>query len=229
MPEITSVLGNEPGIQYDRPNDKTGGTGTAPINNVIVGIFKRGHTDKLMNITKQNIRAILGYQPENPFYVAVQDALDTNVPSVKVARIVDSGTCAAGGFSVNPNNFPLKPNGTYHIDYRINNGSIQRYTYPHISAQPNINFVYEILNDLINSISLSNPSLIVGGGGGTGYFQKLGYGGIEAAELEDVGIKDPQNITFYSVAGQVNDPILAFFGVPQITIHSCGMKNWDGY
>ena len=89
MPEITTVLGNEPGIQYDRPNDKTGGTGTAPINNAIVGKFKRGRIDQMMNITKQNIRGMLGFEPENPDYVAVQDALDTNVPSVKVLRIID--------------------------------------------------------------------------------------------------------------------------------------------
>ena len=89
MPEITTVLGNEPGIQYDRPNDKTGGTGTAPINNAIVGKFKRGRIDQMMNITKQNIRGMLGFEPENPDYVAVQDALDTNVPSVKVLRIAD--------------------------------------------------------------------------------------------------------------------------------------------
>ena len=89
MPQITSVLENEPGIQYDHANDKTGGSGIAPINNVIVGKFKRGRTDQLLNITKQNIRAVLGFDPTNLSYVAVQDALDTNIPSVKVFRVVD--------------------------------------------------------------------------------------------------------------------------------------------
>lgn len=103
MPHITSVLGNEPGIQYDRPNDKTGGTGTAPINNVIVGSFKRGRTDQMMDITKQNIRAKLGYEPDNPDYVAVQDALDTNIPSVKVIRIADG--CTPTTFSFVPTVF----------------------------------------------------------------------------------------------------------------------------
>lgn len=98
MSNITSVLGNEPGIQYDRPNDKTGGTGTAPINNVIVGSFKRGRTDKLMDITKRNLRARLGFDPKNPFYVAVQDALDTNISSVKVLRVVtDNDDGGEGG------------------------------------------------------------------------------------------------------------------------------------
>nr|WP_314367196.1 hypothetical protein [uncultured Acinetobacter sp.] len=90
MPQITNVLENESGIQYDRPNDKTGSTGIAPINNVIVGKFKRGRTDQLLNITKQNIRAVLGFDPTNLSYVAVQDALDTNIPSVKVLRVVDT-------------------------------------------------------------------------------------------------------------------------------------------
>lgn len=100
MSNITSVLGNEPGIQYDRPNDKTGGAGAAPINNVIVGSFKRGRTDRLMDITKRNLRARLGFDPKNPFYVAVQDALDTNIPSVKVLRIVTNDE--DGGEGGNP-------------------------------------------------------------------------------------------------------------------------------
>lgn len=97
MPHITSTLGNEPGIQYNRPNDKTGGTGIAPINNVFVGQFRRGRTDKMLDITKQNIRAVLGYDPKNPDYVAVQDALDTNIASVKVLRIHSSNAIGCEG------------------------------------------------------------------------------------------------------------------------------------
>jgi len=40
-----------------------------------------------MTITKANIKGLLGYDPKNPDYVAVQDVLDTNVPSVQVVRI----------------------------------------------------------------------------------------------------------------------------------------------
>ncbi|MDH2636784.1 hypothetical protein QDS01_17895 [Acinetobacter nosocomialis] len=87
MPYITKILGNEPGIQYQGTQDKTGTTGAAPINNLIVGQFKRGRLDRPMTISKSNIRALLGYDPKNMDYVAVQDALDTGVPSVQVLRI----------------------------------------------------------------------------------------------------------------------------------------------
>ncbi|WP_454667850.1 hypothetical protein [Acinetobacter calcoaceticus] len=88
MPHITSILGNEPGIQYSGVTDKTGSTGSAPINNIYIGKFKRGRLDRPMTITKANIRGMLGYDPKNLDYVAVQDALDTNIPSIQVMRVV---------------------------------------------------------------------------------------------------------------------------------------------
>ncbi|WP_227606122.1 hypothetical protein [Acinetobacter seifertii] len=87
MPHITKIIGNEPGIQYQGTQDKTGTTGAAPINNMIVGSFKRGRLDRPMTITKSNIRGLLGYDPKNLDYVAVQDALDTGVPSLQVIRV----------------------------------------------------------------------------------------------------------------------------------------------
>lgn len=87
MAYITKVLGNESGIQYQGVNDKTGTTGAAPINNLIIGRFKRGRLDQPMVITSDNIRSTLGYDPSNPDYVAVQDVLDTNIPSIQVMRV----------------------------------------------------------------------------------------------------------------------------------------------
>jgi hypothetical protein len=90
MPHITSILGNEPGIQYQGVTDKTGSTGSTPISNIFVGKFKRGRLDKPMTITKANIRGMLGYDPKNLDYVAVQDALDTNIESIQVLRVKES-------------------------------------------------------------------------------------------------------------------------------------------
>ena len=87
MPHITKILGDESGVQYQGVQDKTGTTGNAPINNMIIGEFKRGRLDKPMTITAQNVRSILGYEPQNPDYVAVVDALSTNIPSIQVMRI----------------------------------------------------------------------------------------------------------------------------------------------
>lgn len=90
MSYITKVLGNESGIQYQGANDKTGSLGNTPINNVIIGSFRRGRIDRPMIITSENIRSKLGYDPTNPDYVAVQDALATKMPSVTVLRVVVS-------------------------------------------------------------------------------------------------------------------------------------------
>ncbi|MEQ1324919.1 hypothetical protein [Acinetobacter soli] len=91
MAHITKVLGQESGIQYQGVNDKTGTTATQSINNLIVGRFKRGRLDQPMVITAENVRSTLGYDPSNPDYVAVQDALDTNIPSIQVMRVYVSG------------------------------------------------------------------------------------------------------------------------------------------
>ncbi|WP_111857818.1 hypothetical protein [Acinetobacter sp. CFCC 10889] len=87
---ITKVLENEVGLQFDRVKDNTGSTGAAPINGVITGSFKRGRTDRQIQVTQSNIKAVLGYDPDNPDYVAVQDALNTGVPYVNVMRIINS-------------------------------------------------------------------------------------------------------------------------------------------
>nr|WP_275903708.1 hypothetical protein [Acinetobacter beijerinckii] len=47
----------------------------------------RGRVDKPMTIHQGNIRGRLGYQPDNIDYIAVQDCLDTGVPSVLVLRV----------------------------------------------------------------------------------------------------------------------------------------------
>lgn len=57
--------------------------------NVIVGSFKRGRTDQPMRIDNQNVRAILGHEPWNPDYVAVLEALKTEIAFVYVMRLVE--------------------------------------------------------------------------------------------------------------------------------------------
>ena len=84
----TKILGEAVGIQrqdiIDRTEEQTaeGLTGA-----VIIGRFKRGRFDAPMEIHQGNIRGQLGYDPKNPDYIAVQDCLDTDVPSVQVLRV----------------------------------------------------------------------------------------------------------------------------------------------
>ncbi|SFT12283.1 protein of unknown function, DUF285 [Acinetobacter bohemicus] len=95
----TKILGEAVGIQrqdiIDRTEEQTtdGLTGA-----VILGRFKRGRLDAPMEIHQGNIRGQLGYDPKNPDYIAVQDCLDTNVPSVQVLRLKSniSGSISLG-------------------------------------------------------------------------------------------------------------------------------------
>ena len=108
------ILGEAVGIQrqdiIDRTEEQTadGLTGA-----VILGRFKRGRLDAPMEIHQGNIRGQLGYDPKNPDYIAVQDCLDTDIPSVQVLRVKESienaicvgatkkitlGTISSGGY-----------------------------------------------------------------------------------------------------------------------------------
>ncbi|WP_249409154.1 hypothetical protein [Acinetobacter sp. NRRL B-65365] len=84
----TKILGEAIGIQSQGTIDKTETqTNVGLTGAVIVGQFLRGRLDQPMAIHQGNIRGQLGYDPQNPFYNAVQDCLDTGVPSVQVLRV----------------------------------------------------------------------------------------------------------------------------------------------
>ncbi|OTG87889.1 hypothetical protein [Acinetobacter sp. ANC 3813] len=98
MPNITEILANESGLQYSGVEDASSKTGSYPNIGAITGVFKRGCYNKPMTITKANQRAMLGYDPENPAYAAIADALDAGLPSVQVLRIKGQ----AGGGALPP-------------------------------------------------------------------------------------------------------------------------------
>lgn len=84
MPQNFTMLDNEVGLQFkqqDIPNDDP------VINPIFVGQFKRGRLDKPMNVTLENIRAVLGHDIRNKDYVAVRDMLDTGIHRVQVFRV----------------------------------------------------------------------------------------------------------------------------------------------
>lgn len=88
MPLVTKVLGAAPGIQYQGFIDQSETPQAASgVVGLVVGTFKRGRVDKPFIVTQESIRARLGYQPENPSYQAVQDALDIGAPVVWVQRV----------------------------------------------------------------------------------------------------------------------------------------------
>lgn len=87
MTNITPIIDQESGIQYQGVEDRSSRTGTYPVIGMITGQFRRGRFDKPMTITNENIKAQLGYDPTNPHYMAVQDVLSSGVPSVQVLHV----------------------------------------------------------------------------------------------------------------------------------------------
>nr|WP_252322626.1 hypothetical protein [Acinetobacter beijerinckii] len=116
----TKILGEAVGIQSQGTVDKT----ETPTNEgltsaLIIGRFMRGRVDKPMTIHQGNIRGQLGYQPDNFDYIAVQDCLDTGVPSVQVLRVGPESnspliSCAGATSMIN---FPsIRGNWRFYID-----------------------------------------------------------------------------------------------------------------
>jgi hypothetical protein len=92
------VLGEAVGIQLRAVENKSGLAVIGRLTNgLIIGKFMRGRTDKPMLIDQKTIRGRLGFEPNNPFYQAVQDALDTGIPSVWVLRVTSVGWQWASG------------------------------------------------------------------------------------------------------------------------------------
>lgn len=87
MPYETEILANESGIQYQGIDNAESETDAYPIQALIAGFFDRGRFDKPMIINQDNIRGMLGHDVKNPYYLAVQDILDSGVPSIQVLRL----------------------------------------------------------------------------------------------------------------------------------------------
>ena len=84
----SKILGEAAGIQYQGVKDEsevnqTGGLTTG----YFVGRFKRGFMSKPFAVTATNFQALLGYDPSNPDYLAVEDAFSRGIPSLQVVRL----------------------------------------------------------------------------------------------------------------------------------------------
>lgn len=85
----TSYLNSAAGIQYQGVKDNSMvNSGQAGVVGVIVGFFKRGQTNQVFEVTADNYRARLGHDPDNKFYLAVQDLFKTGFPVVRIQRLV---------------------------------------------------------------------------------------------------------------------------------------------
>tara|TARA_B100000530_G_scaffold309310_1_gene234999 strand:- start:17978 stop:18325 length:348 start_codon:yes stop_codon:yes gene_type:complete len=88
----SKTLGSAAGVQYQGVIDKTE-TNSLPslANGVVIGKFKRGRMDKPFKVTAVNYQALLGRDPMNPSYLAVEDAFRRGISEVSVLRVGQTG------------------------------------------------------------------------------------------------------------------------------------------
>ena len=88
----TQILGSAVGIQRQKVIDKTESTPLPSLTNgVIIGRFKRGRMDKPFKVTSENYQALLGRDPKNASYLAVEDAFKRGVSEVTIMRVGSTG------------------------------------------------------------------------------------------------------------------------------------------
>ena len=99
----SKTLGSAAGIQYQGVIDKTETNSLPSLSNgVITGRFKRGRMDKPFKVTTSNYQALLGRDPMNPSYLAVEDAFKRGISEVSILR-TGSSSASAGGDTVENN------------------------------------------------------------------------------------------------------------------------------
>lgn len=83
----SNILGAAVGIQNQGVIDKTEGTNLPSTGDaVIAGRFKRGRMDKPFKVTASNYQALLGRDPSNPSYLAVEDTFRRGISEVSILR-----------------------------------------------------------------------------------------------------------------------------------------------
>ena len=83
----TKILGDAVGVQRGDVIDNSETTVLPSLSNgVITGHFKRGRMDKPFKVTSANYRSLLGPDPSNPSYLAVEDAFKNGVNELSILR-----------------------------------------------------------------------------------------------------------------------------------------------
>ncbi len=84
----SKILGAAPGVQYQGNKDLSETNSPSTLTSgLIVGRFKRGMTGAPFTVTNNNYQALLGFDPTNPDYMAVQDAFALGISELQVMRV----------------------------------------------------------------------------------------------------------------------------------------------
>ena len=130
----TKILDAAVGIQRQDVIDKSETTVLPSLaNGVITGHFKRGRMDKPFKVTAKNYKALLGYDPSNPSYLAVEDAFKNGVNELSILRVgqVGGGNGSGGGAPIQCTPtlkeineiYRNEPIGAVHARYRVDGGA----------------------------------------------------------------------------------------------------------
>lgn len=84
----TKILGEASGVQYQGVRDLSETNQPPSLTSaVIIGRFKRGRTGVAFNVTKDNYQSMLGYDPSNPDFLAVEDVFGAGVSEITIVRV----------------------------------------------------------------------------------------------------------------------------------------------
>lgn len=88
MTEVTTILGKQVGVQFQGTQDKTNFPNNGSQSNILMLVESvgRGRLDDITHVQHDTFKARLGYERDNLEIQAVEDALNTGVPSVMVMR-----------------------------------------------------------------------------------------------------------------------------------------------
>lgn len=88
MTEVTKILGKQVGVQFQGTQDKTSFPNNSSQSNILMLVegVGRGRLDGVTHVQHDTFKARLGYERDNLEIQAVEDVLNTGVPSVMVMR-----------------------------------------------------------------------------------------------------------------------------------------------
>ncbi|MCO8088262.1 hypothetical protein [Acinetobacter indicus] len=234
MPHVTTILGNEAGIQYQGVKDASSVLGVPLINGLIVGQFKRGRMDRPMTITLENIRGTLGHDPDNPDYIAVMDALSAGVPSVQVMRVksgLDFSNCTPSMINITNGAYDLNQGVLYGMNMTLQTpkGTVSGdFLVPLPEYSNTLHYLFE--QYLYENISLISDGpagqLVAAGGGGSAFMQV--YGSYILGGNGSLG-GSPFNLILKPLEGAGFDAYGFHFETPETVIHVCGLGEFPGY
>lgn len=97
----TKILDAAVGVQRQDVIDKSETTVLPSLaNGVMAGHFKRGRMDKPFKVTAKNYKALLGHDPSNPSYLAVEDAFKRGVSEVSILRTGGTGMACIASYAI---------------------------------------------------------------------------------------------------------------------------------